>query len=248
MITPLIVAAAQPACSAYDVAANALSHADLVRAANARVVVFPEMSLTGYEFDAAPVELDDPRLAPIVAACAETGSIALVGAPVAGAAGVDGAAGAAGVAGKHIGVLAIDGDGVRVAYRKMFLGGAEPEHFVPGDAPALLDIDGWRLGLAVCKDTGVAEHAAATCALGVDAYVAGALDGSHEIAVQDERARRTATTYGVWVVTASFAGSTGGGYDDAAGRSRIWDPVGNVVAEAGPQVGAYARAGLVPSA
>ncbi|NUO57356.1 MAG: carbon-nitrogen hydrolase family protein [Hamadaea sp.] len=230
---PLSIAAAQPACSAHDVAANALAHADLVRNAGARVVVFPEMSLTGYEFDAAPVAADDPRLAPIVAACAETGAIALAGAPV-----------ASGSAGRHIGVLAIDGGGVRVAYRKMFLGGAEPEHFVAGDAPAVFEVDGWRLGLAVCKDTGVAEHAAITCELGVHAYVAGALDGAHEIAVQDERARRTATKYGVWVVTASFAGSTGAGYDDAAGRSRIWDPAGTVLAEAGPEVGAYARASL----
>ncbi|MEV6966190.1 carbon-nitrogen hydrolase family protein [Hamadaea sp. NPDC051192] len=252
---PLLVAAAQPTCVAHDVAANALAHAGLVRAAAARVVVFPEMSLTGYEFDAVPVAPDDPRLAPIVAACAETGTVALIGAPVAAsdatavsphaaASGPGGSAWPSGVAAKHIGVLAIDGDGARVAYRKMFLGGAEPEHFVPGDAAAVLEVDGWRLGLAVCKDTGVAEHAARTCDLGIDAYVAGALDGEHEIAVQDERARRTATTYGVWVVTASFAGSTGAGYDDAAGRSRIWNPAGSVVAEAGPETGAYARATL----
>jgi len=229
---PLTIAVAQPSCVAHDVAANALAHADLVRAADARVVVFPEMSLTGYEFDAVPVAADDRRLAPIVVACAATGALALAGGPVAGP------------DGKHIGVFAVTGDGVRIAYRKMFLGGAEPQHFVPGDAPAVIEVDGWRLGLAVCKDTGVAEHAAASCALGIDAYVAGVLDGDHEIGVQEERAKRTATTYGVWAVTASFAGSTGGGYDTAAGRSRIWDPAGNVVAEAGPEVGAYARATL----
>jgi hypothetical protein len=47
-LSPLIVAVAQPPCSGYDVAANALAHARAVRAAEARVVVFPEMSLTGY--------------------------------------------------------------------------------------------------------------------------------------------------------------------------------------------------------
>jgi predicted amidohydrolase len=230
--SPLTIAVAQPSCTPYDVAANAYAHADLVRAAGARVVVFPEMSLTGYEFDADPVAPDDPRLAPLLAACADIGSVALAGAPVAGP------------HGKHIGVLVFGLGQARVAYRKMFLGGAEPEYFVPGDAPAVIEVDGWRLGLAVCKDTGVADHAAATCALEIDAYVAGALDSADEIGVQDERARRTATTYGVWVATASFAGSTGGGYDHAAGRSRIWDPAGWVVAEAGPQTGAYACAVL----
>ncbi|WP_343235878.1 hypothetical protein [Streptomyces sp. SID10815] len=54
---------------AYDVTANAVAYAQAVRAANARVVVFPEMSLTGYELDAAPVSPDDERLTAIIAAC-----------------------------------------------------------------------------------------------------------------------------------------------------------------------------------
>ncbi|GAA3747815.1 carbon-nitrogen hydrolase family protein [Plantactinospora mayteni] len=233
MREPLTIAVAQPPCLAYDVVANARSHAEAVRSARARVVVFPEMSLTGYEFDAAPVDADDPRLAPIVAACAETGSLALVGAPVPGDTGRP-----------HIGVLAVQGGGARVAYRKMWLGGAEPEHFAPGHAPAVVELAGWRLGLAVCKDTGIPRHAADTAALGIDGYVAGVLDSAAEWGVQDERARRVAATHGVWVATASFAGSTGAGYTDAAGRSRIWDRVGRVVAEAGPEPGTVVRATL----
>ncbi|MBV6696836.1 hypothetical protein KV557_06810 [Kitasatospora aureofaciens] len=76
----LVVAVAQPRCVAYDVAENAVAHAEVVRAARAPVVVFPELSLTGYELDAALVRPEDERLAPIVAACAETGAVALVGA------------------------------------------------------------------------------------------------------------------------------------------------------------------------
>ena len=59
-------------------AANARAHAAAVRAAGARVVVFPELSLTGYHLDAPTVPHDDPRLAPIVDACADTRSLALV--------------------------------------------------------------------------------------------------------------------------------------------------------------------------
>lgn len=57
----------------------------------------------------------------------------------------------------------------------------------------------------------------------------------------DERARRVAAEHGLGVVTASFAGSAGGGSDEAAGRSGIWSPDGVVVAEAGPEVGAIVR-------
>ena len=47
MREPLRVAVAQPLCVPYDVGQNAVAHAAAVRAAAARVVVFPELSLTG---------------------------------------------------------------------------------------------------------------------------------------------------------------------------------------------------------
>ena len=191
----LSIAVAQPRCVAYSVAENAVAHALAVRAARARVVVFPEMSLTGYELDAAPIAPDDDQLAPIVAACAETGTLALVGAPVPG---------------PRIGVLAVEGDGVRVAYGKVHLHGSEGLCFVPGQ-PAVIEVDGWRLGLAVCRDTGVPQHAAETVALGIDGYFAGVVHADHEAGVHGERARRIAADHGVWVAIAAFAGPTGGG-------------------------------------
>ena len=235
MIAPLVVAAAQPDCVAYDVAANARAHAEVVRRGRARVVVFPELSLTGYELDAPAVAPGDARLAPIVAACAATGSIALVGAPVADD------------TGDHIGVLAVDAAGARIAYRKMWLSDQEAVRFAPGPAVAVITVDGWRLGLAICKDTGEARHSADTAAAGMDVYVAGVLDSADDAAVQDERARRVAADHAVWVVVASFAWSTGGGYDVAAAQSRIWSPAGEVVASAGRETGRIARATLRPA-
>jgi predicted amidohydrolase len=233
MHEPLVIAVAQPECVAYDVAANALVHAAVVRSAGARVVVFPELSLTGYEMDAPPVRPDDARLAPLVEACEETGSVALVGAPVEGD-----------QSRSHIGMLAVDATAARVVYRKMWLGGAEPDRFSPGTAPAALDVDGWRLGLAICKDTGIPKHASDTAALGIDAYVAGVLESAADAAVPDQRARRVAVDHRVWVAVASFAGSTGGGYAEAAGGSGIWGPDGIIVTRAGPETGAVVRATL----
>lgn len=208
-------------------------HAQTIRAAGARVVVFPELSLTGYELDGPPIAVDDPRLGPIVEACAETGSIALVGAPVEGEAGQ-----------ANIGVLAVDGAGARVAYRKVWLGGDEPGRFSPGSGPAVLGVDGWRLGLAICKDTGVPQHAADTAALGMDAYVAGMLEHAEDARIPEQRAVRAAADHGVWVAFASFAGSTGGGYSHAAGGSGVWSSDGVAVARAGGETGEIARATL----
>ncbi len=231
MREPLTIAVAQPVCLSYDVAANAEMHAAIIHAAGARVVVFPELSLTGYELDAPAIAPDDPRLAPIVEACAAMGSLALVGAPVEDEAG-----------GTHIAMLAVTGSGTTVAYRKMWLGTSETDRFTPGTEPCLAEVDGWRLGLAICKDAAIAQHASDTVALGIDAYVAGSVKGADEAAVQDERARRVATEHGVWVAVASGAGAMGGGYDPAAGRSGIWAPGGAIVTQAGPETGAIARA------
>lgn len=233
MRKPLSIAVAQPPCVSYDVAANAATHADVVRSAGARVVVFPEMSLTGYELDAPAITAGDPRLAPLVRACARTGTVALAGAPVRGESGA-----------AHIAILAFEGTGARVAYRKMWLGAAEAERFAPGGEPAVLEVDGRRLGLAICKDTGIVRHSADTAALGMDMYVAGVLEHAKDAAVRDERARRIAADHRVWVAVASFAGSTGGGFTRAAGGSGIWAPGGAVLAQAGTEAGAVVRAVL----
>jgi predicted amidohydrolase len=233
MHKPLTIAVAQPLCVPYDLRANVVTHAQVVRSARARVVVFPELSITGYELDAPAITADDLRLAPIVEACAETGSLALVGAPLRGEAGTS-----------HIAMLAIAGSGVRVAYRKLWLATSEAKRFTPGSKPAALDVDGWRLGLAICKDTGVPQHAADTAELGIDAYVAGTLMKAEWAAHQEERARRIATEHHVWVAFASFAGSTGDGFDHTLGCSAIWGADGGVIAQAGPEPGAIARATL----
>lgn len=233
--SPLTIAVAQPSLAARDVRANAQAHADVVRAAGARVVVFPELSLTGYELDAEAVSLEHPAFAPLVDACAAQGSIALAGAPVAEADGRE-----------YIATLRVDADGVAVAYRKMFVYGAEPARFSAGPGPVALEVDGWRLGLAICKDTGVAEHAEVTAALGIDVYVAGVVHLREELAEQEARVARIAGQTGAYVAMASCAAPTGGGFDHTAGHSGIWSPEGQVLAQAGPAIGEIVRATLDP--
>ncbi|MHB1940600.1 MAG: carbon-nitrogen hydrolase family protein, partial [Candidatus Dormibacteria bacterium] len=144
MRSPLVVAAAQPVCVAGDLQANAAEHARAIQAARDRLLVFPELSLTGYELEAEPVSPTDGLLAPIVKARAATGTVALVGAPVSGAYGD-----------LHIGMPLVDPSGVAVVHHKSWLGPAETGRFKPGDGARAIDVDGWRVGLGICKDTGV---------------------------------------------------------------------------------------------
>ena len=229
----LSIAVAQPRLDSGDVAGNARVHAEVVHAASTRVVVFPELSLTGYELEAPLLHPADRALTPIVEACADADVIALAGAPAVNEAGRP-----------SIAMLAIDATGARVVYRKQWLGAAEVARFHPGPSPAILEVDGWRLGLAICKDTRIVQHAADTAVLGIDAYVAGMVETEADAAAPETRARRVAAEHGVWVAIASWAGPTGGGFDRTAGRSGIWRPDGSTLGQAGPEPGAIVRGTL----
>ena len=233
MRAPLTIAAAQPVCTAKDVRANALEHARIIRAADAHLVAFPELSMTGYELDAEVVSPDDEELAVIVAACKDTESVALVGGPVESE---DGSA--------HIGMLRVSPGGVEIAYRKSYLGGDEPTRFATGDGPVAIELDGWRVGLGLCKDTGVKQHIAEMAALDPDLYVAGLVHLSDERGMQEERGLTIARACRAYVAFASFAGGTGGGFDETAGLSSIWAPDGTLLARAGVEPGEFTYAEL----
>ncbi len=233
MRAPLTIAAVQPTCAAKDVQRNAFEHADTIRAARARVVVFPELSLTGYELGADAVPLEHDALTVIADACAETGTVALIGAPVESERG-----------GAQIGTLQVTSAGTEMVYGKSYLGGDELARFIPGSGPVAIEVDGWRIGLGICKDTGVDQHIADTAALGVDVYLAGLVHLPEELDVQEERGVRLARTCGAYVAFASFAGPTGAGYARTAGVSSIWAPDGTPLARAGSEPGSLARATL----
>jgi predicted amidohydrolase len=220
--TVVRIATAQPAVVACDVAANAVTHARIIREAGARLVVFPELSLTGYNLDAPAVSCDDPRLAPIREVCADTGAVALVGAPIVEA---DGRS--------YIATLLVDGAGVAVAYRKIHLHPPEDERFTPGIEHVVLELDGLRLGLAICRDASLAEHAAATVGAGAEVYVASTLNSPAD--PRDARMYARATTHRIAVVLSCGAGPDGpllGG-----GGSGFWRSDGTVIAQAGGSPG-----------
>lgn len=226
------MAVAQPLIRPGDLLANAEAHARAIREAGSRLVIFPELSLTGYELDAAPVALDDPVLAPIVSACEEVESIALVGAPVAEADRLS------------IACLRVDREGVEVAYRKSWLHGDEFLRYTPGSGPATTLVDGWVVGLAICKDTGASQHTAQMAGLGVDLYAAGVVDVPSDVVECQARAFVISRALAAPVAIASFAGATGGGFDLTAGRSSIFDAGGTKVVEADEHPGSLVRAVL----
>lgn len=145
---------------------------------------------------------------------------------------------------RYIATLIIDGNGVEVAYEKSHLGGDERRSHTPGAGPTAVTVDGWKLGMGICKDTGVAAHTKGTSALGIDVYVAGVVHAPEELDEQDARGLRIAAACDAYVAFASAAGPTGGGYDATAGMSTIWSPAGVILARATQAPGDLARAVL----
>ncbi|MBF6469888.1 carbon-nitrogen hydrolase family protein [Nocardia beijingensis] len=227
------VAVAQPTTVLGAVAENVAAHAAVVQRAASDLVVFPEMSLTGYGMGVPAIAVDDPRLVPLVSACRDAGAVALAGAPVRTAAG-----------GRGIGVLAVSGDGVGVAYIKMSLGETEARYFEIGRAPAAIEVKGRRVGIGVCKDTRIEDHLERTAAQDIDLYVAGLVHTPDELGELDARARRIATTYKVPVAFAGFAGPTGGGFVQTCGGSGIWDSMGRAIQQLGDEPDALASVEL----
>lgn len=216
----LSVAVAQPRIATGAVAANVDAHAALIEQSHARLVVFPELSLTGYQLDVSPVDIASAVMEPLTSICAATGSAALVGAPVES----DGR--------RFIATVLVDSTGPSVVYRKTYLGGDEQARFWPGPGPTAISLDGWRIGLGICRDTGIDEHISGTAQLGVDLYACGVVHHDWELAEQQCRARNIAATCRAPVAMASFAGPTGAGYLTTAGHSAIWSAKSTLIAQA----------------
>ncbi|WP_405010795.1 carbon-nitrogen hydrolase family protein [Kitasatospora sp. NBC_01539] len=231
--SPLRVAVAQAPLVPLDVAANTATAAALVRRAaaeGARLLLLSELFLTGYEPAAIAADPDtltlapgDPRLAPLAAACAETGTAVVVGAPVR----------AAGTGALHIAALVLDGAGrLAAVYRKEFTTPNErAAGFSRGAGGSTVELDGWRLGLGVCWDSGFPEHARAAALDGAHAYLVGALFGTGPGAHQ----RRTvfparALDNTLYVLLANHVGPAGP--YTGCGGSAVWGPDGHLLAEA----------------
>lgn len=230
---PLRIAAAQAQPVSGDVTANIARTVELTRIAadrGAKLVVFPEKFLSGYEpdliaGDPAKYAFDehDARLEPIRQVCREREIAVIVGAATRGIGGVDGL---------HISSLIFNRSGELIEpYHKQHLYSGETKIYRPGTQGCMLEIDGWRLALGVCYDSGFPEHARNAAVNGAHAYLVSALfsvkTGYHQSRIWFPARAFDNTLY---VLLSNHVGTTGGW--ETCGASAIWGPYGDVVSEA----------------
>lgn len=227
--TPLRIAAAQSPSVPADVARNVQTHLAFVRVAarhGVQVLVFPELSLTGYEPPALAAHVlhaDHEALAPLRQAARDHGMALVVGGP---AAPVQGGAHPA------IGAWVLCADGGATLYRKRHLHASEETFASPGadDAQVCL-LAGEPIGMAVCADITHAEHASAAQAAGATVYAAGALISHRGYGPESALLQGYARDHGMGVLLANYSGPSGG--YESAGRSAFWEAGGRCVAAAG---------------
>lgn len=223
----ICLAAAQSPSVAGDVDANVRIHLKFIDAARVHgveLLVFPELSLSGYELPllrACALAPDDTRLAPLREAAIAAGMTVVVGAPMADggeplpciAAFVYGPGGEAGV------------------YRKQFLHDGEDRHVRAGRTGAHCDsLHGHRYALAICADTAHRAHAAAAAGAGASLYLAGVLISKGGYAHDAALLAQYAADFGMGVLMANHAAPSGG--YDVAGGSAVWTAGGVLLARA----------------
>ena len=164
-----VFVAAQSSSVRGDIEGNVKGHIRLIEEAakhGAALIVFPELSLTGYEPDLAEshhLEPSDSRLDPFQEMADKHSMKILVGAPYR-----DGE-------NAHIAAFLYRPCETPMVYTKHHLHDGEEKYFKPGTRGLSFDVSGEKVSVAICADIAHPEHAENAAANGATLYAAGVL-------------------------------------------------------------------------
>lgn len=221
------IAAAQSASIPGNVKENVQTHLKFIetaRQAGVNILVFPELSLCGYELSSLRefmVALDDVHLAPIQAMAIAANMTIIVGAAVAGTV----------AALPSIGAILFSPDGVASVYRKRYLHSGEGKFVQAGEIDACCHFrDEHVFALAICADVLHEAHAVAAAAEGASLYLASVLISEAGYESDSAMLQGYSKNLKMGVLLANHATPSGG--FATAGRSAFWSPDGDLVVEA----------------
>jgi predicted amidohydrolase len=220
------IAAAQVASVRGDIEGNIATHAAAIEAAAGRgvsVLVFPELSLTGYERDLAAelaITGSDGRLVPLLALARRHQMQVVVGAPLVND-----------TAKPHLGAIVLGANGTTRTYCKMHLGTGERPYFTAGNDPVTLTTHGQTIGLAICADSCQPSHPQGYADAGATVYAAGVFLNEEWYDTDSPRLADYAARFVMLVVMANHGASVG--TYSSVGKSAVWMPGGALLVQAG---------------
>lgn len=215
----MIVAAAQIKVEDGNIESNIANHcryANTTADKGARLVLFPEMSLTGYlREDAHQYKFftEDERLQPLQQIANKRNIVIVAGAPIE----IDEKL--------HIGAFIIQPNEKVDVYTKRFLHPGEEVAFEPSlEYNPALQLDGETISVAICADKANPRHPKEAAANNTTIYIAGVFDSPNGVIESHERLSRYAKQYKMRVLYTNYVGTT---YNSpSAGQSAAWNNEG----------------------
>ena len=237
-MTGIIVAAVQSDSIRGDIEYNVKHHLKLATIAadtGADVIIFPELSLIGYEIDIASMHAHKPtdKILSRFQKLADNRSVhILVGAPYRSKAGL------------HIAAFYYSPGNSPQVYTKHFVHDDEKPYFESGTIDVTIKVKGEVISPAICYDVSNPEHAEQAARKGSTIYAAGVMTTPQGYPAKESYMEQYAEKYHMVTVLANYAGPTSEG--PTAGRSAVWDTNGRLLAvapESGEAIVLYIKNG-----
>jgi len=208
------------------VAENLETHLTYIQQAATRgadVVVFPELSLTGYELELLEqlaMPKDSEVFSTLYDAAAANNIVVIAGCPLVS----EGRK-------PQIGAVICFPNGERAFYAKQYLHEGEEVYCSTGNASYLFTVNGTRIALAICADFANPVHSEAAAAQQADVYIASALISEAGYEADAQLLAAMAKHHQFPVLLANHISNTGGW--QTCGKSGGWNADGELAITAG---------------
>lgn len=216
----MIVSLAQVQPKYGDIAYNLASQETFIRQSaelGAEMIIFPELSITGYEPSLArelAIDTRDPRLQMFQELADQLQITIITSAPLKPTEGIT------------ISLLIYQtGTPVQV-YSKQYLHADEKPYFVPEKCEYEFE-SGAKIGLAICYELSVNEHVQSYLGQGLDLYIASSAKTAKGSKAAHERLSKLAAQYGIMTFFVNSIGLCDGVI--CAGQSSAWNHQGQSI-------------------
>lgn len=205
-----------------DIPRNILSHKRLIELAvssGAEIIVFPELSITGYEPELAKelaIEPGDDILTDFQMISNKSRVTIGVGMPTKSNKGV------------CISMIFFQPNKPRQVYSKKYLHADEEPFFVSGENESSF-IDDSNIALAICYELSIPEHAHEAYKSGAELYLVSAVKSRTGIGKALTRLSEIASEYSMPALLSNCVGISGG--EDCAGKTSAWNDDGLLVGQ-----------------
>jgi len=217
------ICAAQTKPVKGDIEYNIEHHIAMARLAaqnGARLIIFPELSLTGYEPSIAgelATSPDDERLKAVQEVCDHMDIVIGAGIPTAK------------LAGTCISMVIFRPRRVPLVYSKKYLHIDEAPFFVSGDNLCCITIDDTKIALSICYELSIQEHQLNAVRTGADIYIASVAKTKTNIDAALNDMSEIARKFRMTTLIANCTGICDG--NQCAGKSSLFNNRGKLIGQ-----------------